>query len=350
MPAASMPPDWAKDLPDADDLDVQDDLDTQAAAAEYGKEMPVDGDDSEHGAEPPPEASEPADLEQSEKEALVVARVPPRPFCRTLKVGMGGPDVAAYQLALHNFTTKNPKSKLRPYGISPDPLHHFGFFGAPMAAQVERLRKLHNENHPKDIIDPSGGMIGPRMHVVLAALMGPDASSLLREEYDKLHPQMTAREFVVGVFRDWYAHHKGESVYSGPGHSTVGLRWDGISHHRPAGDYPRFADCSSGYEWALWLGQLKFGPNVVEDPSRNGWAWGSTLSMAPHGVARSASTAEPGDAFFFGRSAWNTTHVAMMVERINGVPWTIGFGSQGGPWLLPYRYRHDLVLVRSYIH
>jgi hypothetical protein len=278
-----------------------------------------------------------------------MAPTDPAPFCRTLHIGMGGPDVAAYQLMLHNFTLDNPKSRVRTYGISPDPVHHFGYFGQPMAAQVEHFRQLHNAAHPLDIIGASGGMIGPRIHRALVRWVGPDAQALLREQWKALHPESSigsARATAVHAMRNWYAH-RGVSTYSGPGHRTIGRRWDGIEARRMPPDFPRYSDCSAGNTWALWVAARDHAA-VVHDPSENGWAWGSTLSMAPHGQARTASSAQPGDLFFYGRWAGLTTHVAMMAERVNGVPWVIGFGQQGGPSYLPYRYRHDLVLIRSY--
>lgn len=281
----------------------------------------------------------------------IVPTTDPAPFCRTLQVGMGGADVAAYQLMLHNFTLDNPRSRVRTYGISPDPIHHFGYFGTPMAGQVEHFRKLHNEAHPQDTISPSGGMIGPRIHRALTRWAGPDAQALLREQWKLLHPESSAdvaRTIAVHAMRNWYAH-RGVSIYSGPGHSTIGRRWDGIESRRMPPDFPRYSDCSAGCTWALWVAADDHRDHV-HDPSQNGWAWGSTLSMAPHGKAVTASGAEPGDLFFYGTSVDHTTHVAMMVEKVNGVPYVIGFGSQGGPSFLPYRYRHDVVLVRSYIY
>lgn len=159
---------------------------------------------------------------------------------------------------------------------------------------------------------------------------------------------LSARRIVVEALNNWYLHHRGECIYSGPNHPTIGLRWDGITNKRKTPDFPRYADCSSGSTWALWLAWLKY-PNVVSDPNQNGWAYGSTRSMIPNGQVRTAANALPGDCVFYGGGVNATTHVAVMVATKGGKPWVISMGGPGGPSFEPYDYRSDIVGWRSYI-
>lgn len=272
-------------------------------------------------------------------------------WVRTLVVGNVGADVAAVQLMLHNFTRDNPKSNLRPYGIKPDPLHHKGFYGQATAGQMDHLRKMHNAAHPRNVIPPSGGMFGPRMHAILSKWAGPDAIKLMQEEWDKRHPQPTtteARDMAADAMRWWYGHRRGFSIYSGPGHRTIGLREDGIQNRRLPPDVPHFSDCSAGCQWALWVASRRF-PKMVIDPGANRWGWDATGNMVTHGSFVRASNCKIGDLVYYGSSVGYTVHVSMVVDFVRGVPWTIGFGHQGGPRFNPYTYHsYPVVAIKSY--
>lgn len=274
-------------------------------------------------------------------------------FVRTLKEGDHGPDVAGVQLLLNLYTKANPHAKtpVRPYGIKPDPIGHNGHYGPATAGQMDHVRKNHNDAHPHDIIPTSGGMYGPRMHAVLEPYSGPMVEQLMKEAWEHLHPpdhEHQARLVAVQAMQYWYGHKRGYSTYSGPNHSTIYRREDGIQNRRRLPDVPHYADCSSGTQWALWLAWLEYSANVI-DPGQNNWGWDTTANMVLHGAARSASNCKPGDLVFNGTSVSNTVHVSMVMEFIRGVPWTIGFGHQGGPTFNPYNYHnYPVVAIRDY--
>lgn len=118
-----------------------------------------------------------------------------------------------------------------------------------------------------------------------------------------------------------------------------GARWQGIDREMDAskGQYPRYADCSSFYTWCLWqlLGQ---GRDVVNGQS---WRAGYTGTLATHG--RRIEDDVEGAAALYG-GGWPYGHVAYCLG--NGQ--VISHGSEGGPYLLPLRYRGDLAQIRRY--
>jgi hypothetical protein len=193
---------------------------------------------------------------------------------------------------------------------------------------------------PEPVGDQSGnGYKAPRY--------GPGNTERATKTDQNTDPQtgttFSARQMVTNALTNWYRNHRGQCVYT-QGHE----RWDGIVNKRKPPDFPRYADCSSGSTWALWLAWLVY-PDVVSDPSENGWSSGWTGSMIKTGQVRTASNALPGDCVFYGGGYNATTHVAVMVARIGGKPWVIGMGSPGGPSYVPYDYRSDVVGWRSYI-
>ena len=74
-----------------------------------------------------------------------------------------------------------------------------------------------------------------------------------------------------------------------------------------------------------------------------GWAAGYTGTQAMHGRVVSLDALEVGDLVFYGR-AWPYGHVAGYV----GGGKVISHGSEGGPYLLPVRYRSDVSHARRY--
>jgi cell wall-associated NlpC family hydrolase len=108
----------------------------------------------------------------------------------------------------------------------------------------------------------------------------------------------------------------------------------------PAGRHIPYAfDCS-------WLCTQAFYQSGLPDPNGVGYrgGQGNTESLRAHG--HSVTDPQPGDLAFWGYygSSSNPAHVAMCVD--NGK--TIGFGSSGGPRLLPINYR-PLREVRRYV-
>jgi hypothetical protein len=193
------------------------------------------------------------------------------------------------------------------------------------------------------------GAIGPATHAALAAAADDGARALVLEEYARRHPATTARG--LAVLASFAAlDRRGRMVYSGPGRDTVARRWQGIEEELVPPAAPDHADCSSLATWCLWVGRA-YG---ATDPSRRGWAPGSTATMEPHGRAVELDDAEPGALLFYARAGLGG-HVAMLVERVRGIPFVVSFGAEGGPEYVRWDYRRarfgadDLTSVRDYV-
>jgi hypothetical protein len=193
------------------------------------------------------------------------------------------------------------------------------------------------------------GAIGPATHTALAALADEEARRLVREEHARRHPRATARG--LAVLASFAAlDRRGEMVYSGPGRATVARRWQGIEEEIEPPASPEYADCSSLATWCLWVGRA----HGSTDPSRRGWAPGSTATMEPHGRAVPLDDAPPGALLFYARDGLGG-HVAMLVERVGGIPFVVSFGAEGGPEYVQWDYRRarfgadDLTSVRDYV-
>lgn len=134
-------------------------------------------------------------------------------------------------------------------------------------------------------------------------------------------------------------------------HYTQGSRrWEGIAKKLSAvqGEYPRYCDCSSFASWCLWNGL--FLPFKVRD-TVNGAAWkgGYTGTMLAHGKqVQHIENVLRGDCVIYGAGRPGK-HTAIVVETRHGVPYVISHGSEGGPFLLPYNYRRDVMQIRRYI-
>lgn len=154
------------------------------------------------------------------------------------------------------------------------------------------------------------------------------------------HDTVIARQMAVQA-AFLALHHRDEIHYS----QDPSLRWSGISQHKKAwrGQYPNYADCSSFDTWCLWNGLDHFHrPDIVNGEK---WQRGYTGTMLQHGrVIPSISKALPGDAIIYG-SGWPGQHTAVYVG--NGR--VISHGSEGGPYLLGYNYRRDILSIRRYI-
>lgn len=125
-------------------------------------------------------------------------------------------------------------------------------------------------------------------------------------------------------------------------HYTQGpQRWDGINRHLYAahGAYPLYADCSSFYTWCLWnlLGQ---GEDVVNGAE---WLAGYTGTLLTHG--KLVHNLAAGVAVIYG-AGWPGKHVAIATGDGKKV---ISHGSEGGPYLLDYDYRPDVMEFRAFV-
>lgn len=117
-------------------------------------------------------------------------------------------------------------------------------------------------------------------------------------------------------------------------------RWEGIEKglHASRGQFPHYADCSAFYTWCLWQ-TLGDGPDVVNGAD---WKGGYTGTLLTHG--RPVGEGHVGAAVLYGRRGTTGEHVAYNLG--NGT--VISHGSEGGPYLLPMRYRSDLMAIRAY--
>lgn len=108
-------------------------------------------------------------------------------------------------------------------------------------------------------------------------------------------------------------------------------RWEGIHVKLIAakGQFPKWIDCSSFATWCLWQA-LGSGPDTVNGTS---WQSGYTGTLAQHGHAVSAATAQPGDLVFYGSPIY---HVAVVIGRQNGVLLVASHGEESGPYVVKY--------------
>ena len=261
------------------------------------------------------------------------------PYVEQLHIGMTGLHVAAYQLMLHRW---NPH--VRPYGAAPDEQH--GYFGEPMRAQVKVFQRLWSEAHPKQKPIPQTGYIGPITHAALARSADSRACALLKQQYKLMHPKTTGRNRVAEAARHALGE-KGRMIYSGPHTKTIARRWQGIQDRLMPPKVPKYADCSSLLTWCLWTARNQGAKDPSPQSGKPAWSWGTTFSMIPHGQRRKLSEVEAGDLIFYGEGS-SPSHVAIVVDRMGGIPWVISFGQQGGPFYEAYNYRHDFFGVRSY--
>lgn len=135
-------------------------------------------------------------------------------------------------------------------------------------------------------------------------------------------------------------------------HYTQGpRRWDGINLEKrcyPGNiEYPNYADCSAGVTWLYWnalkrhINNENF-PDILNDAN---WKAGYTGTLLSNGRGLDAGGVPSlvGDLVLYGSG--RSAHVAIYVG--NGMVWS--FGSEAGPFILPWRYRSDVRSVRRYI-
>lgn len=129
-------------------------------------------------------------------------------------------------------------------------------------------------------------------------------------------------------------------------HYTQGpKRWDGIANNKKAyrGQFPYFADCSSFATWAIWNGLDHY--DVRDTVNGAAWKAGYTGTMLSHGKqVMLRRNWRRGDCLIYG-TGFPGEHTAVYV----GGGYVISFGSEPGPFKLPWDYRSDLMQVRRYI-
>lgn len=113
-------------------------------------------------------------------------------------------------------------------------------------------------------------------------------------------------------------------------------RWQGIreSDHAAEGDYPNNADCSAYVTWCYWDATRLY--KLGDFVNGAGWRAGFTGTMVRHGVQVSYNKLITGDAIFYGGTWSRPHHVAIYIGR--GL--VISHGSESGPLLLKWNYRH----------
>lgn len=124
-----------------------------------------------------------------------------------------------------------------------------------------------------------------------------------------------------------------------------GARWSGIDNHfrAAAGQFPRYADCSSAFTWCYWNALTHvYGAKAQDVLNGSDWKAGYTGTLLAHG--RKLSAPEPGCAIIYG-SRFPGEHVAMY-DR-DGLCYS--HGSEAGPYHLNYRYRPDILEFRAYV-
>lgn len=136
-------------------------------------------------------------------------------------------------------------------------------------------------------------------------------------------------------------------------HYTQGRkRWQGISSRDNAklGECPEFADCSSFATWCLWNG-LYIPFKVRDTVNGAGWKHGFTGTMRRNGKrVMHLQNVMRGDCVIYGRGG-DGSHTAIAVGRRkrDDKIMVISFGSEAGPFYLPYDYRSDIMEIRRYI-
>lgn len=143
----------------------------------------------------------------------------------------------------------------------------------------------------------------------------------------------------------WLAYNHRENV-----HYTQGAaRWEGIDKKLKsvAGQYPKYADCSSFATWCIWNGlYVPFG--VRDTVNGANWKAGYTGTMLSHGKqVVHTSNVLIGDCIIYGSGTGK--HTAVAVGRKSGKVMVMSHGSEGGPYYVAWDYRSDANEWRRYI-
>lgn len=164
--------------------------------------------------------------------------------------------------------------------------------------------------------------------------MSASVSGLSAEHRDKAR-DLAMRAAFLGLHRAPYLHY-----------TQGGQRWEGIDERLKAwrGEFPQHGDCSAFATWCIWNGLSHY--HVRDTVNGAAWKAGYTGTMVEHGKrVRDLDNVKRADLALYGDPRGGTGHVAVCI----GGGKVISFGSERGPFLLPLRYRRDLVQVRRYI-
>lgn len=237
---------------------------------------------------------------------------------RLCRFKMRGNDVKAYKRAL-------AKGGYRKWQ-----LHMGRRFGKPMHWQVCNFQKRHGLE-----VD---GVIGAATYAKMYHLFDGYSRYLLR--HTKVRPpadtEQTKRNKLANIAL--YERRQAGYIHYSQGGSRMAMiryRW-----RIPACDYRRVAwtDCSAFVTWVYWQAGSP-------DPNGRGYdLQGYTGTLQPHGTRIDhwgSDSFKMGDLVFYG---YPIHHVAIYVGR--GL--VVSHGSEGGPYLLPWRYRSDVADVRRY--
>jgi len=107
------------------------------------------------------------------------------------------------------------------------------------------------------------------------------------------------------------------------------------------GQYPNYADCSAYATYLLW--DATHDHHTRDFVNGAWWRAGFTGTMVRHGV-RISRPALVGDCIFYGGSYWVPHHVAVYIG--NGR--VFSHGSESGPYILRWNYRH-VTQIRRYL-
>ncbi len=154
----------------------------------------------------------------------------------------------------------------------------------------------------------------------------------LSDEHAQIAINMTLQAAVLG-------YHHAPAVH----YTQAAKRWEGIEKDKKAwrGEFPSYADCSAYVTWCLWNGLDHFHyPDIV---NHEHWKAGYTGTLMLHG-ATVRGNPHPADAVVYGKG-WPGEHVAIYT----GGGLVVSHGSEGGPYLLPLRYRPDVLTIRRFI-
>jgi cell wall-associated NlpC family hydrolase len=123
------------------------------------------------------------------------------------------------------------------------------------------------------------------------------------------------------------------------GYTQSSSRWEGIRDRIRPPRIPRWGDCSSTVEWINWV-------IGAPCPSGNNFQGGYTGTQIKHGkrVANVSATELCNLVFYSDQGGGVPSHVAYVIGKGR----VVSHGSMGGPYLLPYNYRHDINQERNY--
>lgn len=136
-------------------------------------------------------------------------------------------------------------------------------------------------------------------------------------------------------------------------HYTQGTqRWEGIARKLNAmvGQCPTHGDCSSFASWGQWVGLfIKFGVRDTVNGQR--WLAGFTGTMLSHGkkVYHQENWLRA-DCIIYGDGGSGKHTATLVGKRPSDGKWmVVSFGSEAGPYYLPWDYRDDFMQCRRYI-